>query len=165
MSPNKTTRDRGRNGALGAFEHQGTFTTGKVGAHLGGQALHPVQDSFSFAACSKINPRVRELDRGKVQTLQPAFLYGKLEKKGPVVTELGVHRVIVDKIASIVKDGLSTVDLHPLKYVRTVTVIDVYPPIYDGTGKPAEGLFGPLHHIRAPMVGEYDRVYPHFANV
>ena len=68
--------DRGRSEALAPFEHQGVFTAGKDGAHLGGQAFHPVQDDFSLAARSEVHSRVRELDRDKVQTLEPAFFHG-----------------------------------------------------------------------------------------
>ena len=46
-------------GALAAFEHQGTFTACKDGAHPGGQAFHPVQYRFSLAARGEVNPCVR----------------------------------------------------------------------------------------------------------
>jgi hypothetical protein len=65
--------DRGRSEALAMFEHQGAFTAGKDGAHLGGQAFHPIHDSFSLVSRSEVYPHVSELDRCKVQPRKPAF--------------------------------------------------------------------------------------------
>ena len=47
-----------KEGALAAFEHQGAFTTGEDGTHLGGQAFHSVQDDLSLVARSEVNLRV-----------------------------------------------------------------------------------------------------------
>src|SRR5829696_1966622 len=137
--------------------------TGEDGAHLGGKAFHPVQDLLPLAALCEVDPRVREFDRGKFQPLEPPFFCGDSKEERPVVTHPGLHRIIVDEISRIVEDGFAAVDLHPLEDVRTVPVIDVYTQIYDSTGEPAEDLPGPLYPVRAPVVGEYNRLYPHFA--
>jgi hypothetical protein len=96
-----------------------------------------------------MGPRVTKLYRGKLQPHEVVSFYGNPKEKRPVVAQFGVYRVIVDKIARVVEDGLAAVHLHPLEDVCAASVIDVYTPVYDGAGEPAEDPLWPQHPVRA----------------
>src|SRR5215208_1848119 len=98
-----------RGSALGGLDDEPVLAPLEDRTHLGGEVLHEIQDGLSLAILGELHPGVGQDDREELQALEVPALHRDAKQEGAVVAQVGVHGVVVYKVAGVVQDRLPPV--------------------------------------------------------